>query len=154
VTPARSPQPAPGRIRPELARFLGIARASDEQLLNEFILLAERHDDDYELHHGATTLAHWSRQNLDALKSLVTRHGAVASDEPLRLRAALLADTRVGSVGVLQDLHDLSLLAEQCAAAWLVLEQGGKELRDDELLPVLIERCCRLPGRGVSPLRA
>jgi ferredoxin-nitrate reductase len=134
VTPARGQQPAVGGFRPQLARFLGIARASEEQLFDALILVAERHQHDYELHHGATTLAHWSRQNLDALKPLVIRFGAVASDDPARLRAALLVGTRVGSVGVLQDLQDLSLLAEQCATAWLILQQGGKELRDEELL--------------------
>jgi hypothetical protein len=120
-----------------VARFLGIARSSEEQLLNALILVAERHERQYELQRGATTLAGWSSHNLSALEPLVKRYGAVASEQPERLRAALLGGTRVGPVGALEDLQDLSLLAEQCAMAWLILQQGGKELHDEELLDVV-----------------
>jgi hypothetical protein len=121
-------------INAQIARYLGIARASEEQLFNALILVAERHERQYEIQRGATTLAMWSRQNLDALEPLQERFGNMPSDQPERVRSALLAGTRVGSAGTLMDLQDLSLLVEQCAMSWLMLERGGKELHDDALI--------------------
>lgn len=124
------------RIKAQVARFLGIARSSEEQLLNALVLVAERHERHYDVQNGATILAEFSRQNLDSLTPLEKRYGSIPSDEPERLRSALLGGTRVGAPGTLQDLQDLSLLAEQCSMAWLMLKQGAKELHDDELLDV------------------
>jgi hypothetical protein len=137
VTAGQPRPPAVERIRPQVARFLGIAQSSEEQLLNALILVAERHERHYELQRGATTLAVWSRENLDVLEPLVKRYGVVRSERPERLRAALLGGTRVGSFGALEDLQDLSFLARQCAMAWLMLQQGAKELHDDDLLDIV-----------------
>jgi HPP family len=124
------------RIKAQVARFLGIARSSEEQLFDAFVLVAERHERHYDVQRGATMLAGWSRENLDSLVPLEKKYGSIPSDQPERLRSALLGGTRVGSIGTLQDLQDLSLLAEQVSMAWLMLQQGAKELHDDELLEV------------------
>ena len=39
-------------------------------------------------------------------------------------------------MGALDDLRDVSILAEECETSWTILFQGGKELHDEELLRV------------------
>jgi hypothetical protein len=151
------PRKMPDRaLRPEIkaqvARFLGLARSSEEQLLAALILVAERHERQYELQRGATTLAGFSRQKLEALAPLDERYGSTSSVQPEKLRSALLGGTRVGSFGTLSDLQDLTLLAEQCATSWLMLYQGGKELHDDELL-LLVSKAKDLTKRQIAWLR-
>jgi hypothetical protein len=133
---AIAPIPGSTRIQGQVARFLGLARSSEEQLYHALILVAERHERNFEVQQGTTVLAAWSRQNFDALEPLIKRYGDVPSDQPARLRSALLTGTRVGAMGVLMDLQDLSLLVEQCSMAWTMLFQGAKELHDQELLQV------------------
>ncbi|MFL5779492.1 MAG: hypothetical protein ACJ761_11215, partial [Chloroflexota bacterium] len=127
------PSPRP-RVKAQVAHFLGLARSSEEQLLDALVLFAERHSRDFDLSGGATIVASWPRDHIERLKLLVERYGAVPSDQPERLRAALLSGTRMGAAGSLHDLQDLSLLAEQVSMAWTILFQGGKELHDDDLL--------------------
>jgi hypothetical protein len=134
-TTAEPPEIKP-RIKAQVARFLGIARSSEEQLLDALILVAERHERHYDVQYGATVLAEFSRENLRSLEPMQRKYGSIPSDEPERLRSALLSGTRVGAAGTLQDLQDLSLLAEQVSMAWLMLQQGAKELHDDDLLDI------------------
>jgi hypothetical protein len=123
----------PAGAKLQVAKYLGLARATEEQLLNALVLVAERHERNYDLAHGATTLALWSREHLEWLQPLVEHYGNVPSEQPETLRAALLGGTRAGIVGELADLMDLAVLAEQAEMAWTVLMQGAKELRDEAL---------------------
>jgi HPP family len=129
-------RPQSARIRAQVARFLGVARGAEDQLLKAFILVAERHERQYELQHGATVLAGWSREDLVSLKALEERYGTVPSDSAQRLRSVLLGGTRATSVGTIEDLQDLTLLTENAAMAWLTLFQGAKELHDKEMLAI------------------
>jgi hypothetical protein len=70
------------------------------------------------------------------LEPVVDRYGTLPSERPERLRAALLGGTRVGTMGLIDDLSDLGILAQEAEAAWTVLFQGAKELRDEQLLTV------------------
>jgi hypothetical protein len=124
----------PAGAKLQVARYLGLGKAIEEQLLNALVLVAERHERNYDLAHGATTLAFWSREHLEWVKPLVEHYGDVPSEGPEALRAALLGGTRPGIAGELADLMDLAVLAEQAEMAWTVLMQGAKELRDEALL--------------------
>jgi hypothetical protein len=123
----------PAGAKLQVAQYLGLARATEEQLLNALTLVAERHEKNYELARGATTLALWCREHLTWMKALEEHYGAVPSEQPEMLRAALLGGTRAGIVGELADLCDLSVLAERAEMTWTILYQGGRELRDDAL---------------------
>jgi hypothetical protein len=130
------PHPRSARIRAQVSRFLGIARAAEDQLLKAFILVAERHERQFEVQQGVTILAGWSRENLASLEPLEERYGTIPSDSAQRLRSALLSGTRMTTVGALEDLQDLALLVENASMAWLMLFQGAKELHDEEMLAI------------------
>jgi hypothetical protein len=57
----------------------------------------------------------------------------VAADEPERIRSALFHGTRIGGLGLLRDLQDLSILAKQVDLCWISTQQAAKALHDQEL---------------------
>jgi hypothetical protein len=128
--PTAPTAPLPAAARLQVAIYLGIAKATEEQLLDALALVAERHERNYDLARGATTLAVWSRQHLDWLAPFEDAYGVVPSEHAETLRASLLSGTRAGIFGELQDLCDLSVLAERAEMTWTVLYQGARESRD------------------------
>jgi hypothetical protein len=132
---APSPQDAdpPASVKPQVATFLGVAKATESQLLDALALVAERHERNYDLSRGATTCAIWSRRHLDWLGPFENAYGSIPSELAETLRSALLAGTRAGVFGELLDLCDLSVLAERAEMTWTVLYQGARELHDEGL---------------------
>jgi hypothetical protein len=123
----------PVGARRQVAKYLGIAKGTEEQLLNALVVVAERHERNYDMSQGAATLATWSRAHLEWMRPLIDHYGDVPSEQPESLRAALLGGTRAGVVGELADLTDLAVLAELAEMTWTILLQGAKELRDEAL---------------------
>src|SRR6187397_1109832 len=72
----------PAGAKRQVAMYLGRAKATEEQLLNALVLVAERHERNYDLSQGATTLAIWSREHLTWLEPLVEHYGLVPSEQP------------------------------------------------------------------------
>jgi hypothetical protein len=134
--PASEPRPAAGPegARRQVALYLGVILATEEQLRDALILVAERHERNYEIARGATVLAVWSSEHAAKLARQQERYGRVPSEAPELLRSALLGGTRVGVVGELNDLCDLAILAEKAEMTWTIVVQGAHELHDDELL--------------------
>jgi hypothetical protein len=142
--PSEAPVTAPSRAtanpprptrpnRPGVARALGIAQSATAQLKLALVLAAERHERDYEIAQTSTVLAGWIQADHDSLARFIERYGVVGSDQPQKVRAALLGGVRTGAGGLIADLTDLSLLAEQAKVSWTVLVQGAKELHDADL---------------------
>lgn len=131
--PAAPTANPPAAVKLQVATLLGVAKATEEQLLAALALVAERHERNYELSRGATTCAVWSRQHLDWLGPFEDAYGLIPSENAETLRAALLSGTRAGILGEIQDLSDLSLLAERADMTWTVLYQGARELHDQGL---------------------
>jgi hypothetical protein len=123
-------------IRTQVARFVGLAQGTERQLRDALLLVAERHERDYDLTRGATIMAGWRVLHLDWLKPMEERYGSVPAERPEKLRAALLGGTRVGGMGMLDDLRDLSLLTEESETTWTILYQAARELEDADLLRV------------------
>jgi hypothetical protein len=131
--PSASTANPPEAVKIQVATFLGLVKATEEQLLAAFALVAERHERNYELSRGATTCALWSREHLDWLGPFEDAYGVIPSENAETLRAALLSGTRAGIIGEIQDLSDLSLLAERADMTWTVLYQGAREIHDKGL---------------------
>ena len=134
-----APLPAAGTseaIRGQVARFIGLAQGTEAQLRDALLLVAERHERDYDVSRGATLMAGWRTLHLDWLEPIEGRFGTVPAERPEKLRAALLGGTRVGGMGLLDDLRDIALLTEESQTTWTILYQGARELEDTELLRV------------------
>jgi hypothetical protein len=133
---ARQAGNTPDGARPSVARYIGEVVELDRQLRDALVLAAERHEHNYELAHGMTTLAIWSSEHLEAISASAARYGRASADRPALLRSALLGGTRIGVVGELADVTDLAALVQRTMLGWLILAQGARELRDEALLAV------------------
>lgn len=117
-----------------LASYLGILDASEEQLMHAFSTLADKHNDESELRETMQKMAGWCRAHRDALAPFLKKYGEHKSTDPERVRAALFQGVRAGGLGRLRDLHDLSLLITNTNQAWFAVHQAAKALRDTDLL--------------------
>lgn len=131
-----------GRPHPQLARYIGILNGSEQELADAFTLLADRHSRNAEVRDVAAELAKWSSRHVQALNTLKGKYGLQPSAHPQRIRSALLYGARMGELGLLQDLQDVSLLANQVRLTWTALEQAAVALHDAEM-----ERLCDEAGR-------
>ncbi|MFL5778636.1 MAG: HPP family protein, partial [Chloroflexota bacterium] len=131
-----APPSGPDGARRQVAHYLGVVAATEEQLRDALILVAERHERNYEISRGATVLAIWSSEHVTQLERQRARYGRVPSEAAELLRSALLGGARIGVVGELDDICDLAVLAQKAEMTWTIVIQGAHELHDDELLDV------------------
>jgi hypothetical protein len=121
---------------PHLATYVGLADHSERTLADSFRTVAEGHADVADVFHTCRLLAGWSDAHRERLAPAVERYGEQEVEEPQRLRAAGLAETRSGEIGLLRDLQDLHVLAALVQTTWTVIAQGAQGLRDRELLEI------------------
>lgn len=122
---------------PHLTTYIGLADHSEKTLAESFRAVADGHADVADVFHTCRMLAEWSEANREALAPIVERYGEADDvDEPERLHAAGLAQTREGEIGLLRDLQDLHVLASLVQTTWTVIAQGAQGLRDRDLLEV------------------
>ena len=75
----------------------------------------------------------WSDQHLAALEGFRREAGEDEKDESPKLFRMLFTNFRMGSYGLLRDLHALSLLIHEAHTCWTILHQGAMALRNTEL---------------------
>jgi hypothetical protein len=121
---------------PHLTTYVGLADHSEQTLADSFRTVAQGHARVADVFHTAHLLAGWSDEHRRALAPVVERYGEADVDEPERLHAAGLAETRAGEIGLVRDLQDLHVLATLVQTTWTVIAQGAQGLRDRELLEV------------------
>lgn len=122
---------------PHLTTYIGLADHSEKTLADSFRAAAEGHAHVADVFHICQMFAEWSEDNREALAPIIQRYGEADDvDEPERLHAAGVAETREGEVGLLRDLQDLHVLATLVQTTWTVIAQGAQGLRDRDLLEV------------------
>jgi len=128
------PEHVPEAARGQVARYLGAVEATERQLHAALLLVAGRHEKNYEFARGATVLALWSAEHLRWLSGPTSAYGSAEYEHAERLRAALFSGTRVGVAGELADASDVATLVQHAQMLWTILVQGAKELHDDRLV--------------------
>ena len=121
---------------PHLSTYIALADQSEKTLADSFRAVASGHAAEADVFHTCHQLAGWSDEHRERLAPVVERYGEDDVDEPERLHAAGLAETREGEVGLLRDLQDLLVLATLVQTTWKVIVQGAQGLRDKELLEI------------------
>jgi len=134
---ATTPRSAPrGRAHPHVPQYLDAVGTAERELRDALVLVAERHAGNYELSHGATTLAIWSNRHLEWLEELMPIFGKIPDQQTRQARSGLLGDSGAGVIGELADLCDLAGLVQRTEMLWTVVFQGARELHDDVLVDV------------------
>ncbi|MDP9395791.1 MAG: hypothetical protein M3Q27_16680 [Actinomycetota bacterium] len=123
-----------------LATYVGLLHRCEQTLADAFRTVGAGHAAEADVFHTCETLAKMSDEHVRLLGPIAQRYGEERSgddvEEPERLHADGLAETRQGAVGLLRDLQDLHVLATLCQTTWTVVYQAAQGLRDAELLEV------------------
>ena len=99
------------KLRPALAADLRVA--------------AERHSGEHDVYHQCHTFAVTADKRLQRLDSLRARYEG---------EATWTTAIGQGSDDILEELRTINLRLQETAVTWLMAEQAGKALRDEELL--------------------
>jgi hypothetical protein len=118
--------------------YLGFTMSAERALADAFVLVGFRHATEPEMANAARLHSNWCKEHMSALQSPAEGYGAQRSREGERLRRALFRGRRLGSFGLLRDLHDLLVLATSVHAGWMALLQAARVERDTDL-----EKTCR-----------
>jgi hypothetical protein len=120
-----------------LATYLGLLHAAEKSLAEGLRRVGAGHAAERDVHQLCKILAGWCDRHVGALTPIVQRYHEQREDEPERLLADQLGETRGGGIGLLRDLQDLYTLASFVDITWTVVGQAGQGLRDRELLDVV-----------------
>ncbi len=124
-----------------VAEYLGRLRSAEEQLAEALAAVSRRHSDTSpEVATTGSLLSSWSRRHAGALAPIIAHYGERHSNQPEQLRRTLFLEPRSGSLGLLRDLQDSIVLAQEVLLDWAILGQAARALRDGELA----ELCRRL----------
>jgi ferredoxin-nitrate reductase len=121
---------------------LGLARASEHELVECFESTAQRHEQEYEIRQSCKLFSRWCQNHLAKLDELKTRYGGLRNPDPARMKRALFHGPRLGGFGLMRDLQDLLLLVHQARTAWTALMQAAKEMKDTSM----VETCSACAG--------
>jgi hypothetical protein len=120
--------------------YLGLLHKAEETLAESYRQVAAGHGAEPDVHFLCLTLARQCDEHQRLLQPVVERYGEdTPGNEPERLHAQGLAETRNGPVGLLRDLQDLYLLANFVDITWTMVKQAAAALRDEELLGVVTQ---------------
>ena len=116
-----------------IAKYLGMVGNDEQELAEAFLMMSDRHYREADVGDMCKALAQWSRAHITALQPIIARYGEESVADPDRLRASLFHGARVGGLGLVRDLQDLSALANHLRLGWTALYQASKSLHDKEL---------------------
>lgn len=124
----------------KLSVYLGLLHKSEGTLAESFRQVAGGHGHEPDVHFLCLALAAQCDAHQEALAPIIDRYGEIDDDdEPERLHAQGLSETRSGPVGLLRDLQDLYLLASLVDITWTMIKQAAQGLRDTDLLDVVTD---------------
>jgi hypothetical protein len=129
----------------QLPTYLGLAKNAEEQLALAFETIGKKHATDIDVLQTCKLLSAWSKDHVENLKLQIEKYGQKNSSEPKHL-ASVVLKTKMGSLGLLRDLHGLWLMACEVEMCYIILSQAAKALRD-KALELMCEQFCEYTNR-------
>lgn len=116
-----------------IGNYIELLHKSEEDLAKAYHMVGKEHGDEPDVYEQCELQASWSEEVVDALTPFIARYSEKKDNEPDRLMSSLFDKPRMGSLGLLRDLHDLWLMANETQLCCVVLRQAADGLRDKEL---------------------
>jgi hypothetical protein len=114
----------------QIAVYLGLTIESEAVLQAGYMKVASRRRRDPGVRHGCHRAVRFTEVRLEAARELSQKFGAGSSHDPKLLGNALFHGLRADALGLVRDLHDLLLLANQSLLCWTGVSQACKALHD------------------------
>lgn len=116
--------------RAHLADCLGLLHAAEERMLKGWAKLRDTHGSTPDVGMQCLLFSSWAQTNIAALKPYVDQYGERIEGEPEVLDRALLIQRKPNAFGLLRDLQDLWLMANESMVSIMTLMQGALALDD------------------------
>jgi hypothetical protein len=117
----------------KLPVYLGMLQTAEGRLAESFRTVAAAHGDEPDVRAACVLLAEQCDAHVAALGPAVDRYGSEHDDEPERLHAVAVEESRSGPLALLRDLQDVHLLATFVDTTWTLVKQAAAALRDEDL---------------------
>jgi hypothetical protein len=132
--------------------FLGMAFQGERHLAEAFKQVAQQHMAEPDIHATCRLMASWSREQAEGLKPFIAAYHKDRSKDPDGSVKNLFDGPRSGGLGLLRDLHDLWLAANEVHLDYEAVKQAAKALHDQPLAETcerhLNQTDRQLPGCG------
>ncbi len=115
----------------QIAVYTALTIESEVVLQSAYLNVASRHKRDAGIRDGCHRAARFAEIRLNGARELSEKFGATSSHGPKLLADALFQGLRADALGLVRDLHDLSLLANQALLCWTGVSQACKALHDE-----------------------
>ena len=122
-----------------IGNYIELVHKSESDLSKAFLKVGAQHAVEPDILENCKLLAGWSGELVAKLEPFVKKYGEEKDKEPDRLMHDLFNKPRTGSLGLLRDLHDLWLMAQEGKVCSVLLRQAASALRDKELIAVCHE---------------
>jgi hypothetical protein len=116
-----------------IGNYLALVHKSEEDLAEAYQMVSKHHIKEPDVYEQCQLQASWSESLVEKLKPFVERYSEEKNNEPDRLMRSLFHKPRNGSLGLLRDLHDLWLMANETELCSVILRQAALGLHDKEL---------------------
>src|SRR3982751_3839280 len=96
-----------------IGKYITMVHESEIDLSKAFRLVTKEHGSEPDIVETCSLLASWSDELAKEIEPFVTKYGEEKANEPDRLLKDLFKKTRKGSLGLLRNLQDLFLMANE-----------------------------------------
>src|SRR4051812_48144104 len=116
-----------------VGNYIGLVHDSEKDLADAFKAVSKHHMVEPDVFQMCSKLAAWSENHRVNIQKFVDKYSENKSREPDKLKKTLFDKPRSGGLGLVRDLHDLWLLANEVHLCWAVLLQAARSLKDSEM---------------------
>jgi hypothetical protein len=126
-------------MHPQIAHYLGAIEIGEQQLAEAFKQVGERHSREPEPREMCYEFSQWASGHVEGLKPYLKNYGRQENLVLEQLRGSLFQGARVGSLGMLHDYQDLSVLANALRTNYTILHLAAVNIKDQALVTVAEE---------------
>lgn len=126
-------------MHPQIAHYLGAIEIGEQQLAEAFKQVGERHSREPEPREMCYQFSQWASGHVEGWKPFLEKYGRQENLALEQLRGSLFQGARVGSLGMLHDYQDLSVMANALRTNYTILHLAAVNIKDEGMVKVAEE---------------